>query len=50
MEWYESINNLTSLAQHLIDQDGEMDTVYFLEKPWKWESEWNQYLKKESQT
>lgn len=40
MEWYSSIENLRDLASFIIDRDGEIDTVDFLEKPWKWDTEW----------
>ena len=43
MKWYENIENLANLARYIIDKDGEIDTVYFLEKPWKYEKEWNNY-------
>ena len=43
IKWYESMENLENLARYVIDKDGEIDTVYFLAKPWKWENEWEEY-------
>lgn len=45
MEWYDSRENLANLARYIIDENGSesLDVVYFLEKPWKWTEEWNQY-------
>jgi len=40
-EWFNSRDNLRELVAHMIDTDGELDVVYFLEKPWKWQAEWD---------
>ncbi len=42
-KWYNKGENMANLARYIIDKEGEIDTVYFLEKPWKWESEWDAY-------
>jgi len=44
-QWYNNLENLTNLVRFIIDKDGEIDTVYFLEKPWKWDQEWMNYQK-----
>ncbi len=45
IDWYDDRENLRNLAEYLIDKDGDLDTVYFLEKPWKWNEEWLEYQK-----
>lgn len=44
MEWYQSIENLRQLAAFIQDKDGAtaLDTAEFLEKPWKWNEEWDE--------
>ena len=44
--WYASLDNLSKLAKYIVNKDGQesLDIVYFLEKPWKWENEWKEYL------
>jgi len=42
--WYEDRENLFQLAQELEEVGGTI-TSEFLEKPWKWQSEWD-YFKK----
>jgi len=44
-KWFTSHDNLTNLYRYLVDKDGQesLDIVDFLEKPWKWENEWNEY-------
>jgi len=44
-DWYDDREHLRQLAEYLIDKDGDLDIVYFLEKPWKWEPEWEEYIK-----
>jgi len=43
--WYTSLDNLAQLAKYIVNKEGHksLDIVYFLEKPWKWEKEWNEY-------
>ena len=49
--WYQDRENMTSIARIL---DGEFvfnktsDVVYFMEKPWKWESDMQELLEDES--
>lgn len=45
-KWWLSTENLRQLASFIQDRDGgydSLDTAYFLEKPWKWEEDWNEY-------
>lgn len=41
--WYVDIDNLAELARYLIDRDGKIDTVYYIQKPYKWEDEWREF-------
>lgn len=53
-EWYESIYNLSELAR-AIDEEAHRygdpdshitpidDYLYYMEKPWKWNSEWGYF-------
>lgn len=48
-KWYHSHDNLSRLLEFLIDTDrAELEKkwlVYFLEKPWKWTGEFEEFLK-----
>lgn len=41
-EWHCCHDNLTTLARHLIDEEGydAEQMLRFFEKPWKWTEEW----------
>ncbi len=44
--WYNNHENLVELATYLNtkgDLSSADDMLYFFEKPWKWELEWNEY-------
>lgn len=44
--WYNNHENLVELATYLNtkgDLSSADDMLYFFEKPWKWENEWNEY-------
>lgn len=45
-EWFEEFENIINLAKWLADE-GEITTAFqmlqIFEKPWKWESEWNEF-------
>ena len=47
--WYDSRENLRHLLSWLIGRDecelNENWLCYWLEKPWKWEPEWGEFLK-----
>ena len=45
--WYTDMENLAALARYLIDKDGEIDTVLFIQKPSHWEPEWEEFLSTE---
>jgi hypothetical protein len=43
-KWYEVHENLVSLAEYLADHGATAhELVSFIEKPWKYEDEWNEY-------
>ena len=46
MEWDDNLKNLRNLAEYIIDRDGEIDTVHFLEKPWHYHDDWDEYQTK----
>jgi len=46
INWYNNHENLVELATYLNtkgDLSSADDMLYFFEKPWKWENEWNEY-------
>lgn len=53
-EWYDSHENLRALVEWMWKHDWSETcftddafklVIYFLEKPWKWQEEWEQFLK-----
>lgn len=48
--WYTDYENIKNLAYWLLSKgkfNSEKDVVYFIEKPWKWEEEWNEMMQEE---
>ena len=47
MPWYDLSSNLAWLGHYLRDEKGYdfTDVLYMIEKPWKYEEEWYEYLK-----
>lgn len=46
-KWFEKHDNLTAFASVLIDLgtfERPKDVLYFFEKPWKWEPEWERWV------
>lgn len=41
--WYQSHANLHDLAIWLEEREPNFDWRYFLEKPWKWETDWDEF-------
>lgn len=43
--WFDDFSNVLKLARHLIE-NGDLDTasevLYYFEKPWKYDSEWEE--------
>jgi hypothetical protein len=50
MRWWEEYENILNLVRHLIEK-GTLTrataVLQIFEKPWKWETEWNEYQKQE---
>jgi len=44
--WFTNHENLTNLVKYIVEKDGQesIDIVCFMEKPWKWEKEWEACL------
>tara|TARA_R110000751_G_scaffold89394_1_gene176130 strand:- start:2173 stop:2334 length:162 start_codon:yes stop_codon:yes gene_type:complete len=47
MPWYDLSGNLAWLGHYLHDEKGYgiIDILYMVEKPWKYNKEWEEYLK-----
>lgn len=46
-KWFQSHDTLLALATWLVDRsefENQSDLLYFWEKPWKWETEYQEYL------
>ena len=46
MPWYDLNDNLANLGYYLVDTYGlnTDDILYMVEKPWKYNTEWQEYL------
>jgi hypothetical protein len=43
--WYGFHDNVANLARYLADNGTSADNLAdYIEKPWKWEDEWQEYL------
>lgn len=43
-QWYDDRNNLADLWNWLVGIGDDPDPADFIEKPWKWTPEWEQFL------
>lgn len=46
-KWWEIHENVYTFARHLVEiEDMDIENLlYFIEKPWKWDPEYQEYMK-----
>jgi hypothetical protein len=51
LSWYQVYDNVVGLASYLVMEKGwsARELLWYLEKPWKWTGEWEEYEGKHGQ-